>query len=119
MRVHAKKTKAREREVLDWEVVVPRGMYTDLASVPKELWSIVGPIGTHLEASVVHDYLYMAWTDFRPRALKRDWNFADDVFMAGLQASGVDFLNAISSTPPFVWLVGPYLRKRTILYRSE
>ncbi len=71
-------------------VTAPRGMYTDLASVPRLFWSIIGPIGPHLEASIVHDYLYMAWTDFRPREdLERDWNFADAVLFAGMNASGV------------------------------
>lgn len=70
-------------------IKAPRGLYTDLSSVPKVLWSIVGPIGPHLEASIVHDYLYMAWTDFRGKALRRDWNFADSVFLAGMTVSGV------------------------------
>ncbi len=72
------------------KIRAPRGMYTDLASVPDILWGIVGPIGAHLEASILHDYLYMAWTDFgRSGALKRDWDFADLLFLAGMEASGV------------------------------
>ena len=67
----------------------PRGLYTDLASVPKAFWWLVGPIGRHLEASIVHDYLYMAWTDFREKATRQDWTFADDVFLAGMKASRV------------------------------
>lgn len=70
-------------------IKAPRGLYTDLASVPDPLWSILGPIGRHLEASIVHDYLYMAWTDFRPKAVRSDWNFADDVFLAGMKISKV------------------------------
>ena len=71
-------------------IKAPRGLVTDLASVPEALWSIVGPIGLHLEASIIHDYLYMAWTDFRSgNALVRDWNFANDVFLAGMKASKV------------------------------
>jgi len=68
----------------------PRGLHTDLASVPELLWSFVGPIGRHLEASIIHDYLYMAWTDFRSIALRRDWNFADLVFLVGMRASNVE-----------------------------
>jgi uncharacterized protein YbdZ (MbtH family) len=71
------------------KIKAPRGLYTDLASVPKALWNIVGPIGKHLEASILHDYLYMAWTDFRPKALRRDWDFADEVLKAGMKASRV------------------------------
>lgn len=68
-------------------IKAPKGLYTDLASVPSALWGIVGPIGPHLEASILHDYLYMAWTDFRRRASRQDWDFADDVFLAGLKKS--------------------------------
>lgn len=57
------------------------------ASVPSVLWSLAGPIGRHLEASIIHDYLYMAWTDFRRVATKDDWRFADAVFLAGMTAS--------------------------------
>jgi hypothetical protein len=70
-------------------VKAPRGLYTDLASVPDALWSLVGPIGRHLEISIIHDYLYMAWTDFRTGAERRDWEFADEVFRAGLKVSKV------------------------------
>ncbi len=70
-------------------IKAPRGLYTDLSSVPEPLWSFVGPIGPHLEASILHDYLYLAWTDFRETASKRDWNFADAVFLAGMRASRV------------------------------
>lgn len=38
----------------------------------------------------MHDYLYMGWTDFRDKAVKRDRNFADAVFEAGMDASDVD-----------------------------
>ena len=68
----------------------PRGMYTDLSSVPKVFWEIVGPIGPHLDASILHDYLYMAWTDFQSKAVRRDWDFADEVLRTGMKVSGVD-----------------------------
>ncbi len=68
-------------------ITAPRGLYTDLASVPKLLWSMVGPIGRHLEASIVHDYLYMSWTDFKSKAVPSDWAFADQVFKAGMRKS--------------------------------
>ncbi len=37
---------------------VPRGFVTDLASTPKEIWSIYPPFGKYLAASILHDYLY-------------------------------------------------------------
>ena len=69
-------------------VEAPAGMYTDLASVPKAVWSVVGPIGPHLHASIYHDFLFMAWTD-RPDAVarKRDFRFANMVFDAAMRAS--------------------------------
>lgn len=76
-------------------IKAPHGLYTDLASVPKAFWMIVGPIGPHLEVSIVHDYLYMAWTDFHPKARRSDWNFADAIFLAGLKASNVKERNLI------------------------
>ena len=72
---------------------IPRGLVTDLASVPETLWSIVGPIGDHLEACIVHDYLYMAWTDFRTKPIRRDWDFADTVLKAGMESSSVGTLD--------------------------
>ncbi|MEM7123033.1 MAG: DUF1353 domain-containing protein [Pseudomonadota bacterium] len=82
MRVHLK-----DGTSYDLTLTAPRGMYTDLASVPQALWLFIGPIGSHLEASIIHDYLYMAWTDYRDEARKRDWDFADSVFLAGLKVS--------------------------------
>ena len=59
--------------------------------MPQPFWSFLGPIGAHLEVSIVHDYLYMAWTDFREEdeVRRRDWDFADTLFRVGMKASGV------------------------------
>ena len=72
-------------------LLAPRGLCTDLSSVPQPFWSFLGPIGAHLEVSIVHDYLYMAWTDFREEdeVRRRDWDFADTLFRVGMKASGV------------------------------
>ena len=72
-------------------LLAPRGLCTDLSSVPQPFWSFLGPIGAHLEVSIVHDYLYMAWTDFREEdeVRRRDWDFADTLFRFGMKASGV------------------------------
>lgn len=88
-------------------IKAPRGLYTDLASVPQFLWPIVGPVGPHLEASIIHDYLYMAWTDFRARASRRDRDFADAVFLAGMKVSRVSKRNLIHAVvqSPIGWAV--------------
>ena len=73
-------------------ITAPSGLYTDLSSVPQALWFVIGPIGKHLEISILHDYLYMAWTDHREDALRQDWRFADKMFAAGMKVSGVNWL---------------------------
>ena len=76
-------------------IIVPAGMLTDLASVPRWARSFYGRVGKHLEAAIVHDWLYMAWQLFHP--YKEDHNetpparyrdFADDLFYRLLRASG-------------------------------
>lgn len=64
------------------EAVVPKGMLTDLASVPRVARSVAGRVGRHLEASIVHDYLY-------GRRSPTNREYADAVFNAGMKASGV------------------------------
>ena len=40
-------------------IYVPRGFTTDLASIPRPFWSIIGgPWGKYGYAAIVHDYLY-------------------------------------------------------------
>lgn len=70
-------------------LLVPKGTPTDFSSVPAPLRPIVSRVGAYLEASVVHDYLYDAWTGFRAEPLERDRLFADQVFRAGLVAAQV------------------------------
>ncbi|MGI9490451.1 MAG: DUF1353 domain-containing protein, partial [Geminicoccaceae bacterium] len=46
-----------------WTVTAPRGMMTDLASIPRFLWDVEGlaPFGPHSGPSVIHDYLFLCW----------------------------------------------------------
>ena len=37
---------------------VPRSYVTDLASVPRALWTVFPPHGRYAKAAIVHDYLY-------------------------------------------------------------
>lgn len=41
------------------KIVIPEGFETDLASVPRFLWSVFPPFGNFILASLVHDYLYV------------------------------------------------------------
>ncbi len=70
-------------------LVVPKGTLTDFSTVPAPLRPVVARVGAHLEASVVHDYLYDAWAAFRPGPTERDRLFADKVFLAALVAAEV------------------------------
>ena len=40
------------------DIIVPRGFKTDLASVPRLFWPLIGPFGKWTMAAIVHDYLY-------------------------------------------------------------
>ncbi len=39
-------------------ITAPKGSVTDLASVPRALWSIFPPHGKYAKAAIIHDYLY-------------------------------------------------------------
>ena len=68
---------------------VPRGLLTDLASVPRPFRPFVGRVGPHLEASIIHDYLYIAW-QIRGLPPTDDMRlFSDKVMLAAMLASGM------------------------------
>lgn len=74
-------------------ITVPRGLITDLTSVPRLFRWFVGRVGPWLEAAIVHDYLYIAWQDVPGKTpLDRDRRFADRVMLIGMAAARVDFL---------------------------
>jgi len=46
-------------ELLNNVITVPKGFKTDLASIPRFLWSLgFAPFGKYTDAAIVHDYLY-------------------------------------------------------------
>lgn len=55
------KTKDALLVAVDGELInIPPGFKTDLASIPKPFWIIISPSRSDLlEASIVHDYLYI------------------------------------------------------------
>lgn len=87
-------------------ITVPEGMLTDLSSAPFLLRCIVGRVGPHLEATIVHDYLYIAWQDYEEQGCECDSKcsnencdkkiskkemrqFADEIMLEGMKASGM------------------------------
>ncbi|WP_331254809.1 DUF1353 domain-containing protein [Methylobacterium currus] len=62
-------------------VFIPKGFVTDLASVPRLLWSIFPKTGRYAYAAIVHDYVY--WVQDRTRAE------ADGVLAAAMQDAKV------------------------------
>ena len=82
-------------------VLVPENMATDLASVPFCFRWIVSRVGPHLEACIVHDWLYMAWkTEILDSTVLREKRvqyrkFSDDVLNAGMKKANVNPLRRI------------------------
>lgn len=68
-------------------IVVPKGMTTDLASIPRWARSIIGRVGPHLEACIVHDWLYVAWQTQDRMPTRQDHEWANKVLYAGLKAA--------------------------------
>ncbi len=89
-------------------IVVPKGMTTDMASVPWWARSIIGRVGSHLEACIVHDWLYIAWQLQDREPTKDDWRWANKVLYAGLDAANCSWLTRIAikiamETPFLSW----------------
>ena len=88
----------------EWtQIRVPEGLLTDLTSVPRPLRWVVGRVGPWLEAAIVHDYLYVAWSDVPGRgAREADRAFADDLMRAAMREARVNGL--------LVWAIHASLR---------
>jgi hypothetical protein len=73
------------------EITVPAGMLTDLASVPRVARWLVDRVGPHLEAAIVHDFLYIAWQDVvgGREPLEDDRRFADELMRVAMEAANV------------------------------
>lgn len=91
--VHLKVRERKRGAQAEWITIdVPHSFLTDLASVPRGFRWFAGRVGRHLEASVVHDWLYVAWQknaggDGKPTDERR--RFCDDVLLAGMKAANV------------------------------
>lgn len=62
-------------------ICVPTGFVTDLASVPRILWSILPPLGEYSKAAIIHDYMYHKKSYSRKRA--------DEIFREAMAVLGV------------------------------
>ncbi len=72
-------------------IVVPAGFVTDLASIPRPVWSLYPPDGPWVKAAVVHDFLYDTQGDGawgRRQGVQRNPPFtrrqSDDILMEGM-----------------------------------
>jgi hypothetical protein len=45
-------------DVLIWNITIPKGFITDLASIPRLFWIVFPPLGKWNRAAILHDYLY-------------------------------------------------------------
>lgn len=76
-----------------WEIVVPSGMLTDLTSVPRAGRIFVERVGAHLEAAIVHDFLFIAWQGIKGHdAREADFRFANEVMLQAMIAADVGYL---------------------------
>jgi len=72
-----------ERSVDD-VITVPIGFVSDIASIPKPLWSILPPNGRYAKAAFLHDFLYFS--------KKRSRKECDFIFLEAMQVLGVSWL---------------------------
>lgn len=72
-------------------VTAPQGMLTDLASAPWFARAVIDKVGPHLEASIIHDFLYIAWQDVDGRGARaEDREFADKLMRAAMVEAKVN-----------------------------
>lgn len=60
---------------------IPAGTITDLATVPRVLWTLFPPHGRYAKAAIVHDYLYANAINTKA--------WADNVFLEAMTVLGV------------------------------
>lgn len=41
-----------------YDITIPQGFITDLASVPRIVWWLIPPYGTYTINAIIHDYVY-------------------------------------------------------------
>jgi len=99
----------REGETNFTTLTAPRGMFHDFASIPN-IVSILPSFqrheGPHVPASIIHDYLFLCWSDWveSRKEVPESWfYFANRIFSAGMHHFGTDrhirsgMFNAVNS----------------------
>lgn len=66
-------------------VTVPVGYQTDLASVPRYLWSIFPPFGRYSQAAVTHDFIYQMRKDLTYQGTERSRKECDEIFLEAMK----------------------------------
>ena len=74
---------------LSHTITVPQGFLTDLSTAPCFARPIISRVGPHLEASIVHDWLFVAWQHEGLEPTDEMWRFADYVFRAAMEEANV------------------------------
>ena len=74
----------------EFPIWVPRCLLTDLASVPWFARWCIGRVGPHLEACIIHDWLYVAWQVEGREPMDVMRTFADDIFREAMKKAGVN-----------------------------
>lgn len=77
-------------------ITVPKGFVTDLASIPRPVWTVYPPDGPWVKAAVIHDFLYFTAGDgiwFKHRGVARTTPYArreaDDIFREAMADRGI------------------------------
>ncbi len=73
--------------------VIPKGMSTDFASIPKFLHSLISPLSNSVYSAVLHDYLYRNPKEVTAKETSR--LEADRIFYFGMKACGVKRIIAL------------------------
>jgi hypothetical protein len=68
-------------------ILVPSGTVTDLASIPRLLWTIFPPHGRWAKAAIIHDYLYANGIGTK--------EFADKTFLEAMEVLEVPKVSRI------------------------
>lgn len=77
--------------MLGYDITVPGGFKTDLASIPRGFRWLISVNGKHRKAAIIHDYLYFEKGAIKDRnALSR--KECDQVFEEAMKVCGVGWL---------------------------